>query len=217
MTQPIWGLNRVPDHVCLFFSFSFSFSFFFFFNFFIGAAVRRVAEELSEVSPEGEKFDENFALCQAFEGAGLFYTNTSKEMNAWVLLFGRSLFSSVHVEDPERDGVAVSWESEGPTDEELHCMTLETKLSAHHWTTHKTKTKLFLSSPLPLDTDTSKMKKRFIPEGVGKWLYVMIPFHTESHDLVVMTPFLIPSIPPQTPELPIEDPQINLEDGEVSE
>ena len=143
-------------------------------------------------------------LASAFQNAGLFW---QKELpSCWVLIFSRSLSTSIMLEKPERDGVHLTFSSTPPGDSDLVDLLqqkppYDTHISSLSLPT--TSQVIFLRSPCQLNTDTSLIEKKFFPLQSKKFEITWIPFYSEeeSHEMLTVPSYdidaLLESIPSQ--------------------
>ncbi len=171
-------LLRYQKHVFLFVRSVFS-------HFFAGqGTANALAEGFSfpEDSEAEEDLDEEDSPCedsddtilQFLKSAGLLYTHSGE--SRWSVFISRSVTSSVEANDPVENGVMVSWEAKGPEDEELLSTREITGAGVREFDCKLTVSRIFVPSDRPLSTDTSEMKKCFVPADTPRWLLISVPY-----------------------------------------
>ena len=87
--------------------------------------LKLVITHVHSVVEEGPE-EGNTSLAESLKSIRMFFTEESP--THWMLIFSRSLSINVDVEDPQKNGIVVRWESSGPTDSELAEIQQFTKL-----------------------------------------------------------------------------------------
>ena len=137
-------------------------------------------EEVEQMDAESDGNDEDAssydlnAKIQAtlLEG-GMIYTHSGT--SCWLLILVCALTFHVTVFDPVSDGsgVFMTWESKGPTDEEISEMTEVTESGLCKFSIiGESSSSIFFSAPQLISAHHSSQKRKFVSEQHYKWLVV---------------------------------------------
>jgi hypothetical protein len=147
-----------------------------------------VEEGSSEEEPSKDREQEILAFLQSI---GLIYTHSGEKR--WSVFVSRSLTASIEVNDPEENGILVSWEAIGPDDSELASARPFTEAVVREFDYKPTVSRIFIPSDKPLCLDTSQMKRTLIPPQTPRWMLITVPYK-------VLTPHVFQKMDP----LPVE-------------
>jgi hypothetical protein len=174
---------------------------------FLGTAAQVLGKELTDEPIDVTDNDKEAAdelpssvddpLAIAFQNAGIFW---QKELpSCWVLIFSRSLSTSIMMEKPERNGIYLTFSSSPPCDSDLVDLLqqkppFDTRISS--LSLPSTSQVLFLRSPRQLNTDTSLIEKKFFPIHSKKFEITWIPFYSEeeTHEMLTVPTYDIDAL-----------------------
>ena len=162
----------------------------YFLTFFVGQGTSRAAmlaegltlnqesdsgkEEEEEEEEEEESSAKDEEILQFLKSIGLIYTHEGEKK--WSVFISRSMTATVEVNDPQEDGILVTWEAMGPIDEELLSAREFTGAGVREFDLKPTLSRIFIPSEHPLSLDTSLMMKTFIPPHTPRWMLITVPF-----------------------------------------
>ena len=93
--------------------------------------------------------------------------------------------------DPQRNGVFVSFSSDGPTGADLQALHNLVDIPLHLLQFSKKSEDIFIPSSHDLDTDSFLIKKDVIGDPVKWWMAVSIPYYGEKeHNIVTLDEFI---------------------------
>ena len=137
-------------------------------------------EEVEQMDAESDgndedapSYDPDAKIRATLLEGGMIYTHSGT--SRWSLILARALTFHVTVSDPVSDGsgVFVTWESKGPTDEEISEMTEVTESGLREFSTiGESSSSIFFPAPQPISAHHSSQKRKFVPEQHHKWLVV---------------------------------------------
>ena len=159
----------------------------YFLTFFVGQGTSRAAalaegltlnQESDSGKEEEEEEEESSAkdeeILQFLKLIGLIYTHKGEKK--WSVFISRSMTATAEVNDPQEDGILVTWEAMGPIDEELLSAREFTGAGVREFDLKLTFSQIFIPSKHPLSLDTSLMMKTFIPPHMPRWMLITVPF-----------------------------------------